>query len=276
MTSTIANTQQSDMWNGYEGVRWAEQEDRWDLLNGVFNDDMFGVAGIGPAARVLDIGCGNGQTTRLAAQLTSGEAVGIDLSTPMLERARVAAKDLPNAVFVHGDAQVYPFEPASFDVAISRFGLTFFAEPIAALANVGRGMKAGGRLAAVCVGDYTSGDWAGIIGAMAQSLPLPFLNAPNPRDALADPASIEHVLTSAGFTNVSATEVVRRNRWGNDAEDAADFLLNFGPVHSIYEQVDEATAKGARLAVAEAFAPYQGSEGVLVPTPAWLVSADWP
>lgn len=276
--TAIVNTEQSEMWNGYEGTRWVEQEDRWDTLNGVFNEDLFGAAGIGDRDSVLDIGCGNGQTTRLAAALTKGEVVGIDLSEPMLDRARAGAatEGIANVRFEHGDAQVHPFPPGGFDVAISRFGLTFFAEPIAALANVARALKPGGRLASVCVGDYSRADWATIIGVMAQNLPLPFLNAPNPRDALADPESIDRVLTGAGFTNVTTVEVVRRNVWGRDAEDAADFLLNFGPVHFVYDQVDVDTAKRARLAVIDAFRPYQDETGVRVPTPAWLVSAERP
>ncbi|MET7671352.1 class I SAM-dependent methyltransferase [Micromonospora luteifusca] len=277
MTS-IVNTQQSEMWNGYEGNRWATEEDRWDSLNGVFNEDMLAAAAIGEQDAVLDIGCGNGQTTRLAAERTTGEVVGIDISVPMLDRANAAAEGLglTNLRFAHGDAQVHPFPDAAFDVVISRFGLTFFAEPIVALANIGRAMRPGGRLAAICVGNYGQGDWAPVLGAMAGSLPLDFLNAPNPRDALADPDSIDHVLTGAGFTNVTTTEVVRPNVWGRDPEDAADFLLSFGPVRLVMEQVDEGIANKARQAVAEAFAPHQQPEGVRMNTPAWLISASRP
>lgn len=275
MTSVV-NTQQSEMWNGYEGTRWAEQEERWDAINGVFNADLFEVAGIATHHRVLDVGCGNGETTRLAARrATGGEVIGIDLSVPMLDRARAAAEreGLANVQFVHGDAQAYPFADAEFDVNISRFGLTFFADAVVALGNIHRAVRPGGRLAAVCVGDYSRGDWAPVIGAMAASLPLSFLEQPNPRDALADPGNIEAVLTAAGFTEVSTTELVRPNVWGSSAEDAAEFLLNFGPVHSVYEQVDAGTASRARDAVAAVFEKHLTGEGVLLHTPAWLISA---
>jgi SAM-dependent methyltransferase len=273
--TTIVNTQQSEMWNGYEGNRWATEEDRWDALNGVFNEDMLSAAVIGEKDAVLDVGCGNGQTTRLAAQRTTGEVVGIDISVPMLDRANAAAEGLglTNLRFEHGDAQVHPFPDAAFDVVISRFGLTFFAEPIPALANIGRAMRPGGRLAAICVGNYGEGDWAPVLGAMAGSLPLDFLNAPNPRDALADPDSIDRVLTGAGFTKVATAAVVRPNVWGRDPEDAAEFMLSFGPVRLVMEQVDEATATKARQAVAEAFSPHQRPEGVRMNTPAWLITA---
>lgn len=275
MTSLV-NTQQSEMWNGYEGTRWAEQEDRWDAINGVFNADLFDAADIATHHRVLDVGCGNGQTTRLAARAArEGEAVGIDLSVPMLDRARAAAnrEGLANVRFVEGDAQAYPFSDAEFDVNISRFGLTFFADAVAALGNIHRALRPGGRLAAICVGDYSRGDWASVIGAMATSLPLSFLAQPNPRDALADPDNIDAVLSAAGFTEVSTTEVIRPNIWGSSAEDAAEFLLNFGPVHSVYEQVDADTAAGARNAVAGVFKTHLTDNGVLLHTPAWLISA---
>jgi SAM-dependent methyltransferase len=270
--TTIVNTQQLEMWNGYEGIRWAEQADRWDSLNGVFNADLFDTAAIGPDDTVLDIGCGTGETTRLAAWKTTRETVGIDLSVPMLERARAAAEAecLDNVRFEHGDAQVYPFPPGTFDVVIARFGLTFFAEPVAALRHIGTVMRPGGRLASVLVGDYNAGDWAPV---MAKSLPLPFLDEPNPRDALADEASIVEVLTEAGFVEVNAKSIVRHNVWGSDPRDAADFLLHFGPIHFVVDQVDPATARQAEEAVAAAFEPYQTAEGVRMGTPAFLVRA---
>lgn len=277
--TTVINTQQSEMWNGYEGTRWAEQEDRWDAINGVFNADLFERAGIATSHRVLDVGCGNGQTTRLAArEATAGEAVGIDLSVPMLDRARAAAErdGLANVQFVHGDAQAHPFADAEFDVNISRFGLTFFADAVAALSNIHRALRPGGRLAAVCVGDYSRGDWAPVIGAMAGNLPLQFLEQPNPRDALADPDNIQAVLTAAGFTEVSTTEAVRPNIWGSSAEDAAAFMLNFGPVHSVYEQVDAGTAAKARDAVAAVFQTHLTGDGVVLQTPAWVIGATRP
>lgn len=277
MNSTV-NAQQNEMWNGYEGQRWAEEEDRWDAVNGVFNDALFEAAAIAADHDVLDIGCGNGQTTRLAARRTTGRAVGIDISVPMLERARAAAarEGVANAQFVHGDAQVYPFPDAAFDVVIARFGLTFFSEPIPAFTNTARAMRPGARLATVCVGDFTKGDWGPVIGTMVQALNLPILDAPNPRDAMADPASIEHVLTGAGFKDVSTVEIVKPNVWGADAADATAFLLGFGPIHLMYEQADPETKRRADEAVSAAFRPHEQPGGVTMNTPAWLVTATRP
>src|SRR5205807_1853713 len=100
---------------------------------------------IGPDDAVLDIGCGNGQLTRQAARRAK-RASGVDLSEPMLTtaRTRAAQEGVGNVDFYQGDAQVYPFESDSLDVALSRFGVMFFADPVAAFGNVHRALRAGG------------------------------------------------------------------------------------------------------------------------------------
>ena len=106
-------------------------------------------AGVGADDRVLDIGCGAGQTTREAARAAAqGEAVGVDVSAEMLEvaRRRSASEGLRNVAFEQADAQSHIFPPASFDLCISRFGVMFFANPAAAFANIGRAMRPGARL----------------------------------------------------------------------------------------------------------------------------------
>src|SRR5688572_29424056 len=133
----IVNTEQAEAWNGYEGQHWADNHDRYESMNSGFNDRLLGAARIGERDRVLDIGCGNGLTTRLAARLAArwarlGEAVGVDLSVPMLTRARAIAAEegVENVRFEQGDVQVYPFSEAGFDAAISRFAVMFFADPV--------------------------------------------------------------------------------------------------------------------------------------------------
>ena len=113
--------------------------------------------------RVLDIGCGAGQTTRDAARIaTAGSAVGIDLSAPMIQRARelTEAEGLPNVTFVHGDAQVHPFPPAHFDVAISRFGTMFFGDSVAAFANIARALHPRARLVMMVWQAHERNEWS--------------------------------------------------------------------------------------------------------------------
>src|SRR3569833_290281 len=146
----IVNTAQAEAWNGYEGGHWAAHQSRYDAVNSGFNAPLLAAAAIGEHDRVLDVGCGNGQLTRLAARRARfGHATGLDLSAPMLERARATAAEegVANVTFARGDAQVHPFPAGAFDVAVSRFGAMFFADPVAAFANVGRAERAGGRAA---------------------------------------------------------------------------------------------------------------------------------
>jgi ubiquinone/menaquinone biosynthesis C-methylase UbiE len=118
--------------------------------------------GIRPQDRVLDVGCGAGQTTRDAARLAkSGSALGVDISTSMIERARELAKaeGLRNVAFVQGDASVHKFPPDEFDIVISRFGTMFFADPVAAFANLARSLRHSGRLMMMVWQDAERNEW---------------------------------------------------------------------------------------------------------------------
>ena len=278
----IVNTEQAEAWNGYEGVYCADHQDRWDAVNAGFNDHLFATAAIGDRDRVLDLGCGNGQTTRLAARRASrGHVVGIDLSAPMLERARAtaAAEGVTNVTFEQGDAQVHPFPSGSFDVAISRFGIMFFSDPVAAFANIGRALRPGGRLAFLCMQDMSRNDWLRVlVSALAAHVPGPEFAAPGAPGmfSLAEPAHIGEVLTSAGFDEVTPTPAEAPMLFGRDAADAAAFLMNSGPIRFILDQVDQTTAERARDAVTAALQSYEGPDGVRLRGAAWVVSATRP
>src|SRR5688572_10172057 len=114
-----------------------------------YNEHFRAAAGVGPQDRVLDSGCGAGQSTRDAARAAvGGRALGIDVSARMLEiaRERAVAEGLANVAFEQGDAQGHPFADNHFDVAISRFGTMFFAEPVPAFTNIARALRPGARL----------------------------------------------------------------------------------------------------------------------------------
>ena len=145
---TIANTAQAEQWNcGEDVAHWLRNQARYDRMNEPFAALILDAAALGPGGQVLDVGCGWGSTTLAAARLVApGQAVGIDLSGPMLARARTDAEaaDLDNVTFQQGDAQVHPLGPARFDTVISRFGIMFFADPVAAFANVRSAARPGG------------------------------------------------------------------------------------------------------------------------------------
>ena len=147
-----ANAEQARAWDGDEGAYWTENADRFDKAVADYHERLLGAAAIGGADRVLDIGCGTGQTTRDAAlSAADGVALGVDLSGQMIALARqlAAEQGISNARFEQADAQVHPFTAVAFDVAISRTGTMFFAEPDAAFANIARALRPGGRLAVV-------------------------------------------------------------------------------------------------------------------------------
>ncbi|MFC5750490.1 class I SAM-dependent methyltransferase [Actinomadura rugatobispora] len=270
----IVNVDQSAAWNGYEGEHWAARHDRYDTLNGAFNDRLLEAAAIGDRDRVLDIGCGNGQVTRLAAR-RGRRATGVDLSAPMLARARACAEqeDVPNVTFHQGDAQVHPFPDGAYDVAISRFGIMFFADPVAAFTNVHRALTGNGRLAFLCMDDLTDTALGAVLNALKPFLPHPGPVTGPPRTgptSLADPAHVDALLTRAGFRNITATHVEAPQLWGRDPADAAEFLSGWGPVR--HHLPPEAT-EPARTALTQAFTPFAGPTGVQVPGTAWLVTA---
>src|SRR6185312_10033488 len=137
------NSDQVAYWNGPAGQRWADRQAQQDVLLKPVADLVVDRAGFKPGECVIDIGCGSGATTIAFARKVApaGRVLGVDVSEPMLERARQAApKELP-IEFVRADATVYPFEPASFDVLASRFGVMFFADPALSFANMRKALK---------------------------------------------------------------------------------------------------------------------------------------
>lgn len=279
--STIVNIEQAQAWNGYEGEYWACNQDRWDAVNRGFDEPLLDAAAIGEHDRVLDIGCGAGQTARLAAQRASGGRVlGVDLSAPMLERARLTAarEGAGNVSFDHADAQVHPFGTAGFDVAVSRFGVMFFGDPVEAFTNIGRALRPGGRLAFICAADARGNGWIQAMGALRDHLPLGEFGAPGGPGmfSLADPDRIRTVLSSAGFTDVSPVRVEAYGNWGRDAEDAAAFLLDTGPGRHLTDQVDQETRDRARGALVNHLRDHEEQGAVRLRGTAWLVTAGRP
>jgi SAM-dependent methyltransferase len=195
--------------------------DRYDTVNGWMNEPLLAAAAITQSERVLDIGCGAGQTTRLAAGLAPrGHAVGIDLSAPMLNRARTRAaeEDLGNVTFVQGNAQVHPFAAEGFDVAISRGGIMFFADPVAAFANIRDALRPGGRLTFVCPQNVGPDDdfaraLAPLWALMRRTTPDPGTTADPGPTSLVDPDRIDEIFGTAGFKAASVACCVRARWW---------------------------------------------------------------
>ncbi|MBO8193081.1 methyltransferase domain-containing protein [Streptomyces oryzae] len=276
------NAEQEQAWNGYEGVHWARNQDRWDAVNEGFNQPLLDAAAITPGDTVLDIGCGAGATTRLAARrATDGHATGVDLSDPQLERASASAQAerLDNVTFEQGDAQVHPLAGRDFDVAISRFGVMFFEDPVAAFRNIADGLRAGGRLAFICAADAERNEWLQALTELRSHLPVGGFGATGGPGmfSLADPARVREVLTAAGFTDIDVQHAEAYGRWGQGAEDATDFLFASGPGRHLLAQVDPEAGARARRELTELLRTHEDAEGtVRLRSSAWLVTAVHP
>ncbi|MFJ9034823.1 class I SAM-dependent methyltransferase [Streptomyces sp. NPDC102274] len=278
----IVNTEQAQAWNGPEGAHWARNQDRWNAVNEGFNGPLLEAAGITGDHRILDLGCGSGQTTRLAAlRAPQGRALGLDLSGPMLAEARACAEreSIVNVSFAQGDAQVHPLEAGAFDAAISRYGVMFFADPVAAFGNVGRALRPGGRLAFVCPANATLNGWVTAVASLRDFLPVGGfgqLGAPG-MFSLASPDHIRGILTAAGFTGITLNQAQAYGAWGRGAEDAAEFLLGTGPGRHLMEQADTTARARALRTLTDHLRPHEAADGtVRLRSTSWLVTADRP
>src|SRR5258708_30817909 len=155
------NADQIAFWNGPGGRHWADRQQTQDIVLAPVSEILIDRAKVKAGERIVDVGCGCGATTIALAQKVgpAGRVFGIDISTPMLARARqIAPAGLP-ADFVLGDATVYPFQPASFDLLVSRFGVMFFAEPALSFANIRRALRPSARLAFACWREPRENPW---------------------------------------------------------------------------------------------------------------------
>lgn len=276
------NEAQASYWNGDEGAHWLVNDARYQRMLAPFTDHLLTAAAIGRADRVIDIGCGTGSTTRAAARVAiDGEALGVDLSAAMLRRAAARAQQegLTNVRFEHGDAQVHRFAPGAADVAVSRFGVMFFAEAAAAFANIAAGLRPGGRLVFACWQSLADNEWIVVPGAAAaQHVPLPPLDdpkAPGPF-ALSDPDRIASVLGAAAICDVAIEPIAEPLWMGADIVDAVAFVKSTGFWNALLRNAEPPTLAPVSEAVVAALEPYSTADGVLLGSRAWLVTASRP
>ncbi len=264
-------------WDGAEGAYWAAHADRFDRVVAAHHRPFLDAAAITTAERVLDVGCASGRTTLDAARAApEGSALGVDLSSALLDvaRRRAAGEAVANARFQQADAQVHPFAPGSFDVAIGRTSAMFFGDRVAGLANVGRALRPGGRLVLLTWQPRARNEWIReLSGALAagRDLPAPPPGAPGPF-ALADAAVIEQTLTAAGYRGIEL-EARRAPVWfGADADDAARFAG--GLLGWMLDGLDDARRARALDALRATTVAHQTDDGVLFGSAAWVIRAE--
>ena len=280
MSDGAPNAGQSEYWNATAGPKWVEEQEHLDAQLGPLGRRMLERAGIRPGERVLDIGCGCGDLTLAIAQLTEpgGSVLGVDVSEPMLARARERAAALPNATFLRADAQTHPFAAGAADAAVSRFGVMFFADFAAAFANVRVALRPGGRLAFVCWQEIARNPWMLVpmqVAARLVALPPPAPpGSPGPF-GLDDPDRIRRSLDAAGFSAVEIESVDAPQNVGGarTVAEAVAFQLTTGPAAAALRDAPREVRPALAAALAQALAPFATEHGVVLPGAAWIVTA---
>jgi SAM-dependent methyltransferase len=278
MSTPAANAQQIEYWNGPAGERWAAAQDRIDHHLGLITEMLMAFAAPAAGERVLDVGCGGGTTALLLRERvgTGGAVTGIDISAPGLAVARARAHAaMADVAFVEGDASAYEFQPV-FDLAFSRFGVMFFADPVAAFANIRKALTPAGRLAFVCWRTFKENEWAFAPYNAARDLLPPQEpmdpHAPGPF-AFADDERVRSILDQVGFAKVVVKPHDTTVNLGASVEDAVTEALTIGPLARAAADLDDAARQNIREAISPVLARYETPYGITPPAAVWLVSA---
>jgi SAM-dependent methyltransferase len=271
-----ANAAQAAEWDGPAGAHRTRYAAVFDAETRPHNERFRTATGVAPGDHVLDIGCGTGQSTRDAARAAvAGSALGIDLSAEMLEHARRASREegLANVSFVQADAQVHAFPAGGFDVAVSRFGCMFFADPVAAFGNIAAALRPGGRLVLIVWQARERNAWSTTIrAALTGDADLPPPAAAGPF-SLADPAVAGGILAAAGFTAISFTDVAEPVYYGPDAGVALGVVRGLRSTKDLLAGLDAAQAQAALDRLRGTLAAHQTGAGVYFSARSWIIAA---
>jgi SAM-dependent methyltransferase len=270
-------------WTGASGDNWVLHQQRLDLMLQAFGDAAMAAANIAPGEHILDIGCGAGATSFALAEKAGadGEVLGVDISPQLIARAEAATPAGAPVSFRLADAATAALPPTGFDLLISRFGVMFFDDPVAAFAHMRAALKPGGRLAFACWRAPAENDWIRLpMAAIRDFVTPPPVDplAPGPF-AFADRARIEAILSAAGFADIAAAPFDATIPYGAGTtreaaiDDALHLALAVGPLsRALADQGDDIRAKAA-AAVRAAFARQPGETSILIDGAAWIVTA---
>ena len=279
-----ANAAQREYWNTVAGPRWVGLGGLVERRVRAVNDLLLARSTVAPGERVLEIGCGTGAATVPLAEAVGerGQVIGVDIAEPMLAgaRQRISQSGLGNIMLLQADAQTYRFEPSSFDLITSRFGVMFFADPIAAFRNLRSAARPGGRLCFACWGPLAENrHWL-----ISYEVALRHLGPPAPKDprapgpfAFADQDYVRSILEQAEYR---AIEIHRETPdiIGSTPAEEAEFACIMGPSRVLIDekQPDDATLARIKQEMTEAFAAFAQDKGMMLPSTVFLATARRP
>ncbi|MET0341038.1 MAG: class I SAM-dependent methyltransferase [Polyangiales bacterium] len=275
---TSSNTEQLDYWNNAGGARWVAHQETLDRMVRPFGEAALARLAPRPGEHALDVGCGCGDTLLALAGAvgSTGSVTGIDPSRPMLARARAR---IGEADLIDGDASTHSFT-RRFDLIFSRFGVMFFADPIAAFRHLSEALAPGGRLGFVCWRDPAENPWVSVpVAAVRRALPhLPPLYSADPNTpgafSLARPGRVDEVLRAAGFSEVAAEPFDAEFALSSDGPlDAARVALVTGPASRLLADASPDDRERAIAALAEDLVPHSIGGRVALRGAAWSVLA---
>src|ERR1700681_4476900 len=274
------NADQIAYWNGPGGQHWADRQQTQDVLLRPVSNILIDRAKVKAGERILDVGCGCGGTTTAFAGAAgaTGHVTGVDISAPMLARARqLVPPDLP-VDFVLADATVYPFVSASFDLLASRFGVMFFAEPALSFANLRPALRPSGRLTFACWRDPRDNPFfmAPLQAVYKHAPKLPQLGPEDPGPfSFASEARVHRILGEAGFTGIDMEpcDLSLDLAVGGGLDAPVESALQIGPAaRALAEQPADVRAAATR-SIREALATFARGQAVPLGASIWIVTA---
>jgi SAM-dependent methyltransferase len=282
--SIIANTAQHEYWNTVAGPRWVGLGGYVERRVRAVNDLLLARSAVEAGENVLEIGCGTGAATVPFAEAVGerGRVVGVDISEPMLAGARqhIAASGFGNVSLVQADAQVHRFEANRFDLIASRFGVMFFADPVAAFSNLLPAARPGGRLCFVCWGPLEENrHWLIPYEVALRHLGPPAPTPPHTPGPLAfsDQDYVRSILEASAYADVMI-ERETPDIIGSTPEEEAEFACSMGPPARLIDEKkpEDAVRATIKREMTEAFAAYALGTEMRLPSTVFLVTARRP
>jgi ubiquinone/menaquinone biosynthesis C-methylase UbiE len=271
---------QIEYWNREGGPHWVNRQQSWDVTMKPISDAALVRAAVKPGERAIDIGCGCGATSLDLARLVGpqGRVLGIDVSKPMLDRAKERGAGNPVLSFAEADATTYAFEPGAADLLFSRHGVMFFPEPERAFTNLRRALKGGGRVAFSCFRTPKENALITTILAAVSDFvpPLPKLGPEDPGPfSFADPARVQRILGAAGFKDVHLEPIDLQLDAGSGKglDEALANTREIGPASRALKDAPPEIRAKAEAAIRAALMPLQKDGKVPLGAGIWVVTA---